>query len=258
MLLMAKFLPDCCEQCCDHEKVDPQKDRVLINMQNTMPSAQQEKTSSKDPRLFGKDPVKPKNVQGADLATSIDQAKLNELHEVRRRLEDAALVEKRKIECQQQEDCELRQVREIAEAAEVQEAVEAQDLLEAQQASMRDHQKLTKSQDAQRYEEQLLQDRSMKEQRLKEEAEDQSKIDTFLWTNGFVDMDSKKKSLFKTFYPLHAAVTQSNAEMVQLLLAAGARPTLKNSAGRSPLQLALKLDKKGSHEQIIKFLQFGL
>jgi len=225
-----------------------------------MPSAQNAKSLAQDPHLFGKDhPVKPKNVlAGTDLAKAgDDEAKRREAELVKFRLEEAALIEKRKIERQAQEDRELRQVQEIAEAAEVQEAIEAQDLLEAQQASMREHQKIQDGLKEIQEEEARIKEKSMKEQRLKEEAEDKKQVDAFLWTNGFADMDSKKKSMFKSFYPLHVAVTQNNADMVQLLLAAGARPMLKNSAGLSPLQLAQKLDKKGSHEKILRLLQFG-
>jgi hypothetical protein len=274
MLLMG-YLPDCCEQCCDCEKPDPTKDKVRVEM----PAAVDKMGYAQDPSvLLGhmarQEPFKPH----ADIDKPVDQAKRGELdNSAGIPWQDVALrerhAEQARIRAPQAEDAQARKrhaeeaeaakgAQEIAEALEVQEAIEAQDLLEAQQASLCEHETMLRKEreveDAKRYEEERAMEQSMKELRQKEEREDQLKVDAFLKANGFKDIDSKRTSLFKSFHPLHTGVSQNNAEMVQLLLAAGARPLLKNSAGLSPLQLAQKLNKKESHAKVVKLLQFGL
>lgn len=247
-MLLHAFLPDCCEPCCDCEKPDPSRDRVLINMP-------QKPTTVADPVLFpgeppskpiaaAEDPVHP----GRDLSLEmIDEKKRKDLEEFVL-VQQAALVER-----QAEEARELEIVREIAAALEAQEVAEAQELLEAQEASLREQERERETQDARRCEEEKI----IKERQKKEEREDQIKVDSFLKRHGFSDIDSKRKTMFKSFYPLHSAVSQNSAEMVQLLLAAGARPMLKNSSELTALELARKLDKNGSHGKAIKLLDFG-
>jgi len=257
-MLLHKYLPDCCDQCCDCEKADPKKDRVIINT----PLSAQEKVLAKEDPLFGKEPSKPKNLAEEFVKPPKDihdDVKEKELEEAARIIQELALIEKQAEEARrkQAEELELKKVQEVAEALEVQEAVEAQELLEAQEASLREHQMMLQKErdgdDAKVLDEVQL----MRQQSRQEAQEDQLKVDSFLKANGFADLDSKRKKFFKSFYPLHSAVSQKNADMVQLLLAAGARPTLKNSAGLTALQLAQKLDRNGSHTQIVKLLQFG-
>lgn len=234
-MLLYKYLPDCCDQCCDYEKPDPLKDKVVFNL----PVPPQGKVLAKQNEVFHNDPI-----NSTAMAENIVPAKQKELETSARILEEVALMER-----QAEEARELKRVRETADALEAQEIVEAQELLEAQEASLKEHdltlQRLQQSDDADT------------EQRRKEEHEDEQKVDAFLKANGFANLDSKRTKLFKSFYPLHSAVSQKNVEMVQLLLATGARPTLKNSSGLSPLQFAQKLNRNDSHRQIIKLLDFG-
>jgi len=247
-MLLQKYFPDCCDQCCDCERADPKKDKVLISLPKVM-----------------EDPVKMTMVPGDAVkpaADLVDGVKLKEFQEATRILEEVALIERqaeegRDLKRKAEEAQELKRAQQIAEAAEVQEVVEAQELLEAQEASLREHEMMLQKVHASEEARQCEEDRCMTEQRLKEEREDQLKVDCFLKSNGFIDLDSKRTKLFKSFYPLHSAVSKNNAEMVQLLLAAGSRPTLKNSSGLSPLQLAQKLDRNGSHVQVVKLLKFG-
>jgi len=246
------FLPDCCDTCCDCEKADPKKDRVVFN---PPPITSQEK-------VLDVEPVKPSKVWKPLWATE-DGIKPVEVspHDERKEriLEYDARMERE--QWQAEEAQELKRAKEIAEAIEVEEVIEAQELKEAQEASLREHElRLCETAKTIQDEEDKMtvwKQCCMKEQRLKEEREDQLKVDSFLKANGFANLDSKRKLMFKSFYPLHRAVSQNNAEMVQLLLAAGARPMLKNSSSLSPLQLALKLDRSGSHMQVIKLLKFG-
>jgi hypothetical protein len=162
---------------------------------------------------------------------------------------------------------DVRGAQELAEALHAQEVAEAQELLEAQEAVLREDLGL----DPLRPTAAPPQENSssnavptkpyapvdMMARRLDEEEADKAKVDAFLKSNGFSDVDAKRTRMLKSSYPLHAAVSQNNAEMVQLLLAAGARHGLKNSAGQTPLQLAQRLDKRDSHALVLKLLRFS-
>merc|ERR1712125_201975 len=77
------------------------------------------------------------------------------------------------------------------------------------------------------------------EAELKTKAEADQKVSEFLKSHGFKgDVNSKKRSMLKSRYPLHVAVKEQNAEMVKLLLSAGADKSLKNSSGYTPAQKA--------------------
>jgi len=230
-MLLYRYMPDCCDQCCDCEKADPQKDRVCIGKvfekdAQVAPTTPEDKVFTKEP-VFGRDPVK--------LTAAMEIAAKSIVHNA-------------------QEIREMQTAQDIADAAAAQEAVEAQELSEAFKASLHEYEKMAQRardiEDAERYQLELR-------QRRKEEQEEQQKIEAFLKKNKFDDVNFYKKTFFKAFYPLHCAVSQNDSEMVQLLLATGARPLTKNSSGLTPLALAQKLDKKGSHAQILKLLRFG-
>jgi len=94
--------------------------------------------------------------------------------------------------------------------------------------------------------------------RRAEEARKQEEIGQFLSKNGFADVNEKKKKsgmLSSGFtYPLHVAVKAADAQVVGLLLWGGADRSLKDSAKLTPLALAQKLDKKGSHKAVMDAL----
>jgi len=77
--------------------------------------------------------------------------------------------------------------------------------------------------------------------------EDKAKVDAFLKEHGYIAVNAKRTKMMRTKHSLHTAVKCKNAEMCKLLLAAGADPALKNSAGQTAQQLALKSNAKGSH-----------
>jgi hypothetical protein len=93
-------------------------------------------------------------------------------------------------------------------------------------------------------------------QRIREEVEQQAmlaaqkqaaieKAQAFLSANRFANVNDLRKSTFKAKRPLHSAVKINDVETVRGLLLAGADPSLTNSAGKTPKQLAEELDKKG-------------
>mmetsp|Transcript_108647 Transcript_108647/g.339825 ORF Transcript_108647/g.339825 Transcript_108647/m.339825 type:complete len:276 (+) Transcript_108647:401-1228(+) len=94
--------------------------------------------------------------------------------------------------------------------------------------------------------------------RRAEEARRRKLVEEFLSKNGFAGVNERKKKS-GTFssgftYPLHAAVKAKDAQAVELLLWAGADKELKDSAKLTPLALAQKLDKKGSHKSVVDAL----
>merc|ERR1712196_498021 len=85
----------------------------------------------------------------------------------------------------------------------------------------------------------------------RKERQDADKVATFLRAKGFSSITTGRRKMLKTSYPLHAAVADKDAEMVALLLQAGADPAQKNSSGSLPVQQALKLNRNGSHEAVL-------
>jgi hypothetical protein len=112
------------------------------------------------------------------------------------------------------------------------EAMEAREILEAQDVSL--------------WLEATPEDFESQEASSEEEADREQKVDQFLKLNGFSSLQSggvksKRRKMLQVSYPLHVAVAQKNEEMVQLLLGAGADPSVKNSWQRTPLQLGLNV-----------------
>merc|ERR1712146_83316 len=91
-------------------------------------------------------------------------------------------------------------------------------------------------------------------QRKINEMDDAKKVRQYLQTNGFKDPNDLVRKRLSKVTPLHVAVTQNNAEMVKLLIAAGADPKKMNGSKETPLRLAQKLDKKGTHAAIVQEL----
>lgn len=73
-------------------------------------------------------------------------------------------------------------------------------------------------------------------------------LKSFLVENGFCGVDAERRT---SCGPLHVAVQQGNASMVRLLLEAGADPNWADSHGQTPRQLAARLNKHGTHDEIL-------
>ncbi|CAE8741444.1 unnamed protein product [Polarella glacialis] len=87
-----------------------------------------------------------------------------------------------------------------------------------------------------------------------ESLERETAVATFLKLHGFTGVNSCKKSLLSSTYPLHKAAEAGDDKMVSLLCRAGANPTQKNSWGSTPAQVAKKSDKSGSHFKVLTVL----
>lgn len=84
------------------------------------------------------------------------------------------------------------------------------------------------------------------------EAADKKKVEDFLHNKGFAGINRKRTKLWKSKYPLHSAVKENDPELVQLLLEAKANPACRNSAGETPVQLAKKLNVRGSQTALLR------
>lgn len=76
----------------------------------------------------------------------------------------------------------------------------------------------------------------------------------FLKEHKFKDVAAPKKSLTSKTYPVHLAARLGNQQMVQMLLLEGADPLQKDSSGKTPLQVAQKRNRDGSHVGVLRTL----
>ncbi|CAJ1410254.1 unnamed protein product [Effrenium voratum] len=104
-------------------------------------------------------------------------------------------------------------------------------------------------------EELKVEGQSSKNQRKLERTEARKQVLPFLLQNGFQTVKSKKTFLWRSCYPLHVAVKKKDIESVQLLLKAGADPQKLNHRSETARQLAERLNRSGSHQEIIDLLQ---
>lgn len=161
-----------------------------------------------------------------------EQLRLQQLEEQRRAAE--AIEQKRK-QMQMQAEAEERERQRVAEAKR---AAEVADMQRRQ------------TEEARR--EREAQERMEEEaRRARKERLDAEKVTAFLKAKGFSGVTVGRRKMLKTSYPLHVAVADRDAEMVELLLQAGADAAQKNSSGATPEQQALKLNKNGSHEAVL-------
>jgi hypothetical protein len=76
----------------------------------------------------------------------------------------------------------------------------------------------------------------------------------FLKEHKFKDVTAPKSSFGSKTYPVHLAAKLGNQQMVQMLLLEGADPLQKDSAGKTPLQVAQKKARDGSHLGVVRVL----
>merc|ERR1712183_717702 len=84
------------------------------------------------------------------------------------------------------------------------------------------------------------------DEKAQQEEEDQTETDKFCKANGFAGVNAKRKKGFGSKYALHSAVKKKDAVMIGRLLRVNADPTLLNSSGQTPYQLADKMNSSGA------------
>jgi len=170
-----------------------------------------------------------------------EERRRREVEDQRRREEEeqeqqrrAAAEERARIERETAQAQELQRIKEEAELAERR----TQELRAAEEAAIK------AEEDA----------RIAEEARIVREKQD-AKVEAYLKAKGFKKgINEPKKSCLSTNYALHVAVTEKNAEVVEALVVCGADTSVVNNKKLTPLQLAQKLDKKGSHMQVMTAL----
>lgn len=95
------------------------------------------------------------------------------------------------------------------------------------------------------------------QERAVNEVVDRRRLDRWLEANDFPrgGVNARKRSLMKTTYPLHVAVSQADVKMVELLLQHRADPATRNSAGQTPVDLAGKLEEGASRGGLLRALR---
>mmetsp|Transcript_18802 Transcript_18802/g.35274 ORF Transcript_18802/g.35274 Transcript_18802/m.35274 type:complete len:199 (-) Transcript_18802:10-606(-) len=105
--------------------------------------------------------------------------------------------------------------------------------------------------------------------RLVRKRRNEAKLQEFLRRNSFSEdvneprmarpscfsIMSKMWSSPEDIYPIHLAAALGNADLLRLLLKAGADPKQRTSKGWSAVELAQEQNRKGSHEHIIDLLK---
>jgi len=91
-----------------------------------------------------------------------------------------------------------------------------------------------------------------KAQEALEERGRREKLLQFLKANHFKDVNSSAGWFFNYCFPLHVAVEQNNAAMVEMLLHFKAKTKLKDASGETARQRARKMNVSGSHEKVLK------
>lgn len=81
---------------------------------------------------------------------------------------------------------------------------------------------------------------------------DKQAVDAFLASHGFSDVTAKRRWFMKSWHPLHAAISEENADMVCLLLRAGADPSQRNSAGLTAKEYAAQRhQRRGAPREVL-------
>jgi len=92
-------------------------------------------------------------------------------------------------------------------------------------------------------------------QRMEQERlEREQRVAAFLKQHGFATVNSIKRSLMSSTYPLHKAAELGDDKLVAMLLKEGAQAWQKNSSGKTAAQVAEKKNSKGSHLQVLAVL----
>lgn len=188
----------------------------------------------------------------AESAAELDRLREEQRDFERREAEELkALQDLERLEAEQLQQDEERQFMEDQLAA-----IAAMERKEAEEAHMhRIAEEERNLQAGQAAEELRLLDEAAAHEREVRRIADKEKVDTFLKTNGYTDVNTKKTKMFASSYPLHSAVKANDADMVQLLLQAHADPGLKDSSKLTPWQFGQKCSKNNSHDAVLALLQ---
>jgi len=197
------------------------------------------------------------STSGEDKENSVPSLQAND--KIKDEAKARAEAERKECELKRQRDQEQEhEQRRQEEAAEtLRREEEDRRRLEEEQEQLRRQEEVQRQKEIEEAAQRELEEQERKraeEQRVREDQEAQERVSVWLKKNGFGSMNAKKKSLMSSLYPLHCAVSQNDSAMVQLLIRFNADPQLANSSKQTPRQLADKLNKKGSHSEVLAVL----
>eukprot|EP00930_Biecheleria_cincta_P079474 TRINITY_DN6732_c0_g1_i1.p1 TRINITY_DN6732_c0_g1~~TRINITY_DN6732_c0_g1_i1.p1 ORF type:complete len:245 (+),score=83.17 TRINITY_DN6732_c0_g1_i1:70-804(+) len=207
----------------------------------------------------------------ADLQASAEGPEKHEVRGLAKQLEedaaDVQMKEREEARLKQEREARLRREEEIrlrdAEEARQREAAEEEARCRAAEAE-----RLAQAEKARRQrraaEEALAAEATAaaaaavaERERLQNEEETKQRkalVAAFLKKHGFAEVNSSKRSLFGTSYPLHKAAENADDKIASMLLKEGAKLDQKNSSGRTAAEVALKSNHKGSHAKVLSVL----
>jgi len=167
------------------------------------------------------------------------------------------VVEEQQRAEEQQEAEECRPSRE--EEQEEAEPAEEQQRLQQEAAVAEQARRREKAQEEEKEASECVRVAREKEQQetVQAVAKAQKQVDTFLRAEGFKSIVAPRKNCCRTSFALHRAVEENDAELVLALLRCGADQTRRNSAGKTPHELAQRRNRKGSHDLILAALSSG-
>lgn len=183
-----------------------------------------------------------------------------------RRRKEAEEVKRRAEEERTRREAELERTRREEEAARIQaweaeQAAIAEKMRQEEEQKRKEEERKAAERERQRQaelERQAAAKRAEEAKRQQEEEQQKQFLRELLTQMAFKSVNEKrvKKGLISTSwtYPLHVAVEAGNLEAVHYLLWGGADPAKVNSKKLTPLQIAEKKNKKGSHKEIIALL----
>eukprot|EP00406_Dinophysis_acuminata_P063886 CAMPEP_0179270190 /NCGR_PEP_ID=MMETSP0797-20121207/31342_1 /TAXON_ID=47934 /ORGANISM="Dinophysis acuminata, Strain DAEP01" /LENGTH=181 /DNA_ID=CAMNT_0020978523 /DNA_START=170 /DNA_END=715 /DNA_ORIENTATION=- len=90
--------------------------------------------------------------------------------------------------------------------------------------------------------------------RLAVDEERRALVEAFLREHGYSGVNTPKRTMLRTKYPIHTAAKMGDADILAALLDEGANPAQKNSVGLNASQVARQKNKNGSHEDVLCML----
>jgi hypothetical protein len=242
-----------CKPCSES---DPTQDTVKVNpklfangdKENTKLDANRQGQPDEEKLRKQKEEQERKEKEAAE------QRKRAEAEEKRRK-EEAAAAEKAAAEkerLRQQALAEERARKEAEEKEAAAQAAKEQKLREEAQRQA-EEQARREAEEKKKQEEEALQKKLEEEKEMQEASE---KVGVWCRDNGYKDMHTEKKTFMggKKF-PLHTAVKQQSAEVVEMIVKCGGKKDCQDSKGQTPMQLAEKVCKGANRDRILAALR---
>lgn len=172
---------------------------------------------------------------------------------IRREEEKRREMERRVQEEQERQLAEQRKIEAERRRLELEQQQKEREAQEQQLKEMRRQAQLKQQRLEEERKEQIRVQEEARQKKIKE-MDDQRKVRVFLQTNGFKGVNDVVRKKFTKVTPLHFAVGKNDIQTVKLLVAAGADLRKTNGKNETPLKQAQKLDKNGSHAEVIQEL----